>query len=658
MATLEEIKAEKARRDAEGAKLQALIEMQRKAQFGFTDTPKGGSSVNQENIPEFKRGLTSLTAGAVNGATLGLADEATGVVRGAQALLTGEPVGEAYSKARDAVRNRQGELRASNPMEFGTGEIGGTIAPALASAPYAVGKTALGTVMRGAGIGGAEGAIYGGATGEGFKDRLGNAAKMGAIGAGIGAAAPVVFGALRGLTRAGRDMAEGGFGAVTGRASQRSARDAIAETLRKSGQSVDDITAAVSAAGRQGQPEFRLMDALGNAGARRASGIARTGGDGAEEIARFLRQRQIDQGDRMAGFVDDAFGGGRQTALEATNSMKAQRGAAANTAYDAARGNAAPVDVRGALETIDRRIGGMRGSNVDGDGIDGALAGFRRRLAADPAPNGEISRELSDFDRVLGVKQDVQDAIGVAVRQGRNNKARELTNLRDELDSALEASSPSYRAANDDFRTASRNIDAIGSGEKMARPSIRARDTINEFSAMTPEEQAAARIGYGDRALKRIEGNSSPTANKAKPFTSTKAAKEADVIARDPNLFKQRIAREGAMHDTQARALGGSLTADNLQDISNTGVLSNLARSASSLVTGHPGVAAQRAAAALGPIVSGQSEATRALISKMLMSNDPAAILEPIMKSVKSKAARNRLIEALIRGAGRHEISN
>ncbi len=76
------------------------------------------------------------------------------------------------------------------------------------------------------------------------------------------------------------------------------------------------------------------------------------------------------------------------TAAQTTGALKDARSAAANTAYDAARSNAAPVDVGGALSVIDARVGGMRGSGVTGDGIDAKLTGYRQRLAADTPPRG------------------------------------------------------------------------------------------------------------------------------------------------------------------------------------------------------------------------------------------------------------------------------
>ena len=421
------------------------------------------------------------------------------------------------------------------------------------------------------------------------------------------------------------------------------------EALRKSGKSADDVAIEVARAAREGQPEYRLMDAMGIAGQRRASGISRSGGDGAEEIAQFLRQRQLDQPDRVAGFVDEAFGLGGKTAVQAKDSLTAARGAAADAAYGAARGNAAPVDIRGALSVIDDRVGLTKGGAVASDGIDGLLAKFRSRLAGERGV-------ATEFDRVLSVKQDVQDAIGAAVRAGRNNEARELGKLSKALDAALEESSASYRSANDQFAQASRVIGSVDDGASMIRPSQRAADTVPGFKAMTPEQQSAARIGYGDRALARIEANTSPTANVAKQFNSTKMAAETDAMAIDPALFRGRVGRENTMWETQNRALGGSRTADNLADTADIGVVADMGRAAKDALTGRIGAAVGTVGRLAGNAATGQNEATRTLVARILMSNDPKAALATALRQEATSQGRRRIAEALMRSIGREAI--
>lgn len=619
------------------------------AQDGLTLDPRTGTYKNRNATVEGYEPTRAEAAmgGGMQGLGLNYGDEAVGALA---SVVEGPEMG---ALRREQMRGRLERQEQAFPYTFGGSEIAGNVATAAAALPAATAPTMLGTMGRGAALGAAEGFAYGTGQGEGLQDRLSQGVDYAQTGAAVGGVAPLAVGALARGGRAVMDMASGGIDTVLNRGSNSRARRAIVESLSRSGRSMDDVANEVGTAALEGQPEFRLMDALGVAGQRRASGVVRSGGDGAEELAQFLQQRQMDQGDRVARFVDEGFGMGGKTAQQTADAMTAARSSAADTAYSAARGNAAPVDVRGALSIIDDRIGGMSGSGVAGDSIDGRLASFRSRLAAGTPPNGEISRELSDFDRVLGVKQDVQDAIGAAVRAGRNNEARELGKLSSALDEALEASSDMYRTANDGFRTASRNIDAIDQGAAMVSPQRRADDVVQEFGAMTPDQQTGARVGYGDRRLAQIEANAAPTANKAKPFTSTKAQAEAQAMTVDPQLFSNRIGRESSMWEVQNRALGGSRTADNLEDIANVGPASNVVRALRSALNFQGGEAIANLGAAVGPAMTGQNEATRTLVAKMLMSNDPATVLAPALRAKETSEAAKRIVEALMRNSGR-----
>lgn len=646
--------------EIEALALAAAAKKRKAAELGFPAEP-GGVSTNSQAVGEFKGKLDSTVRGGIQGAVAGLEDN----VAGARAAVTNQTrtpegnlafddsgyisgFGDRYRAERDATRLEQGQAEAANPALFNTAKVGGATVTGLAASPLATGNTLLQTMGRGGVIGAIEGALHeiGNADGE----NVGSAAGKGLIwGGGLGAVAPALVGAGGRV----KDMMTGGVDTVLNRENISKAGRAVGDVLRGSGKSPDDVMRAIQTAAREGQPEYRLMDATGVAGQRAASGIARQGGDAATQIAEFLEKRQMGQGERVGSFVDDSFGVSGTTAAQRADELTRARGDAANANYDAARGNAAPVDVRGALGVIDSRIGGMQGSGVAGDGIDGKLNKYRQRLAADPAPDGEISRELSDFDRVLGVKQEVQDDIGAAIRAGRNNEARELGKLLSELDGALEQSSDMYRTANDSFREASKVIDAVPEGAQMATRG-RAADNVPRFQSMTPDQQAAARVGYGDTLLNKLEAVTSPTSNRAKPLQSFKRETEAGAMSLDPELYGRRLSRENEMWGTQNRALGGSRTADNEADKSAMGELAGGAwDAAKSGLNFQLGDAVQKIANIIGPVVSGSNDATRQAIARALMSSDPQAALAPLLRQDMRSQSQRRIIETLIRNSGR-----
>lgn len=611
--------------------------------------PVGGSATNSQAVRELSGKMGAFARGLHNQAFFGFGDNVNGAM--------GAIAGNDYARTRDTYRTDLRQAQADHPMETAAGGIIGAALPALATGGLATGASTLGTMGRGAMLGAVEGGLQGAGNADG-QNVLANAGRGAGLGLLIGGAAPAVVGAAGAAKNAVKNPTTGVIDSMFGIANGRKANDAVLGALRSSGNKADDIAAMLAKAAQQGQPEFRLMDALGTSGQRQASGLARQGGDAGTEIADFLKQRQLDQGDRVGGFVEDAFGLRGTTAAKTTDALTAARGTAADAAYSAARGNAAPVDVRGALGVIDSRIGGMQGSGIVGDGIDGKLAGYRARIAGDGngLGAGVTGAELSDFDRVLNLKQAVQDDIGAAVRAGRNNEARELGKLVSELDGALEGSSDMYRTANDGFREASKVIGAVDDGAAMAKGG-RYGDNVPAFNAMTTDQQVAARIGYGDDLMGKLERVTAPTANRAAPLRSTKRVNEADAMTLDPALYRDRLGRENTMWETQNRALGGSRTADNMADQEAMSQLAggamDAAKSAANLQFGDT---VAKIGSMLGPIAKGQNDATRQLIAKALMSGD-SSVLAPALRQSATSESKRRMIEALLRQTTREGVN-
>ena len=609
----------------------------------FGAMPKGGSSVNPEGMADFQNRALTFGANAAQGMSFGLGDEASGAVAGIKSMLGGGDFLPAYRAERDDARADMATISERYPNAATGGYLTGAAIPALTASPLATGESMLGTMGRSGLLGMTEGGLQGAGNADG-RGIVGETIKGGLIGLGAGIAAPAVIGAA---TLAKRGVFEG-LPQMFGKASQTKANRAIADALMRSGKTAPDVDALIAAAAREGQPEFRLMDALGLPGQRAANGLTRAGGAPGDEVAEFLATRQSGQGERVGSFVEDAFDVKGTTAAKTQQGLIDARSTAADAAYDAARGNAAPVDVRGALGVIDTRIGGMKGSGVAGDSIDGKLAGYRDRLAAQPGPDG-VMRELSDFDRVLGVKQAVQDDIGAAVRAGRNNEARELGKLVKELDAALEGSSDMYRTANDGFRSASKVIDAVDEGALMATRG-RAANNVPRFGAMAAAEQGAARTGYGDRLLSELENMKYPSTNRALITGSEKRTAEAAAMATDPQLYSSRIARERTMWDTQDKALKGSQTANNQADmVAMDGISGEAMQAGKAAANLQFGDMVQKVAGALGPILKGQNEPTRMLIAQALMSSNAGQVLAPAIAQATKSAGVRRILEALLR---------
>lgn len=672
MATYEELIAAARKQDAAGnaadARRLAQMALKMKEQPAPTQERSWGDAIYDNIIGNPNDGVTS--RGEQIGSWLNRAGESmtVGLVGDeASALATGMLPGRTYED--ELARYRANEEDLGTVGQISADVIGGIIPAAatmgagiLPQATSLLGRMGYGA-LAGAGLGATQGFMEGEG---GLGNRIGGATQGGAFGGAFGAAAPAVIAGGRSLIGSARDMIGGGVDTIMGRASQGRANRAMARTMERSGMDRDTVARALSEAAEEGQAEFRIMDALGKPGQRRASGIVRGGEEGADDLARFLAQRQLDQTDRVGGILEDQLGfrgapssaavntpeavlaGELRSANQAEGALKAARGATAGSNYAAAREGASPVDIRGVVAAIDDRLGPMRGAPITGDSIDASFQKYRNRLIQE-TEKGAI--ELSDFQRVLGVKQDLQDEIGKAVRAGENNKVAQLTGLSRQLDEALEASSEGYRAANDTFRADSRVIDALTRGGEMSRGG-RAVDNLAELGVMTPTQRNAARIGYGDDRLRAMEATRGETTNRMLPFNATKAQQEMGALAQDPAMWERQRARENTMWQTQNRALGGSMTADNLADISDNGIMSDVAKSLGEMATGNFRNSVGNAANSVARAAGGLNAPTRELIARALMSGD-ASILEGASKAQIAQARNQLLLESALMAAQR-----
>lgn len=640
--------------DAEGQRL--LTEASRisvdsgMAPEGFTADPRTGSMIDLRNDPTLDMsGAGAFGFGAMQGLGYNFGDEAIGGMAGAANALglgDGTDARFATESAREMDRRAQ-----ESPWAYYSGMIPGAIGSSLAVGnALGLGGLMQGTTAQravaGSVLGGIEGGLSGAGGGEDMGERLSGAATYGALGAGIGAAAPY---AIKGVGEIWDKAVSGPFASMRTAPSEVRAARALETALRRSGYTADQIDDMLRQAAQEGQPEFLVADALGNSGQRMLAGAARTPGDTRQQIVETLLRRQEGQGGRISGFLAEQLGA-PDTAAERVASLTAARDTAADAAYAAARGNAAPVDVRGVLSVIDDRLGPMGGMGVADDGIGAKFASIRNRLAAKNPPQGLSAVELSDFDRVLNLKQEIGDEIGAAVRAGRNNEARELGKIKAALDQALEAASDGYRSANDDFAKASRVIDAVDQGKASASSRVRAPDVVAQYGGLSDDAKSAFRAGRADVDIARIDA-AAPGVNKARPLLSDKATTELGAMVDDPGLLTRRLGREDTMFRTTQAATGGSMTADNLADAAemeafNYGPLANL-------LTGNWKTAASQMGPAVLNTMQGRNTATRDLIAKMLLDRNIKAALAPALTAEKAAGPRRAIVEALARSGMR-----
>jgi hypothetical protein len=602
-----------------------------------------------------KKGIDPADAGAVRlglqGTTFNLADEAiAGMATPIEMFKRGtlDPrEGYRYAKAQEDLRLEEGRKKlgwgGATAAEIAGGVGSGVgLARAGLTAGRWLGQSA-GLLPRSAAAAAdasVMGAVAGAGEGNTFDERFGNAVHGGAIGGGLGAATP-------GALKVAGVILSPAISNVRARVNPEGyARSQVARALNESNLTPQQIAGDVSQAAAEGQGVYTVADAMGNPGQRMLSTATRAPGPGRTDVVDFLEGRQAGQGRRVANTLAEGFDS-PVTAAQSEAQLTRARDVAANAEYGQVRTDARPVDLSGTIARIDETLSpgvnqiARPQSNIANDSIEAALQGFRSRLT-----DGRST--LTDFTAVQRIRGELSDAIEAARRAGQGNRARLLGGVLREMDGAMEAASAGHRQANANFAARSRVIDAIEEG-RIAAARGRTEDTIPAFQGMTPQQQAAYRVGYVDPLIGQTQG-SAVGANKVRPFTSDAFRQEASVMAPDAPLLTRRLDREGRMFETRNQALGGSRTADNLADQAAMGVDPSLV---GNLLSGNWSGVARGALAAGQNALTGNTPAVRTEVGRILTMRGGNVSPQELQNILEQAISRVRLAQIIASQAGR-----
>jgi hypothetical protein len=265
-------------------------------------------------------------------------------------------------------RRNTGALGTATEL-LGGGVAGGGLANAglttgrllSSAAPGLLGRTATSAADAAA-----LGAVAGFNEGNGLNDRLTRAGEGALTGGLVGGALPVGFAAAKGVVSPflSNIIAQINPGGV--------ARRQVARAIVESGEAPDEIARALQQAQVEGQGNFTVADALGNAGQRMLSTVARAPGEGRTAVVNFLENRQAGQGRRVSNALAEGFDA-PETAAQTESRLTRARDEAANEEFGAVRSDTNPVDVSDVIATIDRTLspGTAFHTNIANDSIEG-----------------------------------------------------------------------------------------------------------------------------------------------------------------------------------------------------------------------------------------------------------------------------------------------
>lgn len=580
------------------------------------DSPDYVSAIAQKHgvSPDYVRNIrdSQTSTSAVEGIPVlgGLTHKAGAGISALAEPLTGVgsvagTVGERYTKNKALEDEISSDFKQAHPgLDLAAQLIGGTAATAPLAAT-GLGAKALGLTAKT--LPGQMGAGFASGVGINSLDaavRGNDIAPAAGIGGLLGAAIPPV---ARGIGI----LASPFVSQIAARLNpEKYAAEQVARHITDSGQTAQGIADKVAQAAQEGQSEYTVADAMGLAGQRALSPIARAPGPARTEVADLLDSRQAGQARRLSGILSEGFDA-PETAEQAAKRFETERDTTADINYGAARKSTGAVDVTPAIEKIDETLapGVTRFVNPNSGIADDSIEALLRRARGMLTDNRS---QISRFDEAFRVK----DEINHMIERSPSTAQRLLIPVKQALDDQLAAASPLYDQARDKFREQSKVIEAVGLGQKAAKKG-RVENTVPEYLKLNNAQREAYRAGYVDPLIEQVQGGA-VGANKTRPLTSEAFQIEGQVMAPQQrgNKMMRQIARENQMFETRNAATGGSKTFDNFADAEGMAHAPTLALHA---VTGNIHGLAKTSLGFMANAISGNTPAVRQEAARLLM---------------------------------------
>ncbi len=276
----------------------------------------------------FRLGMTAL-----QGPTLGFADELTGLAGGAAALVQGKSPSEGYQQARDIYRSAVESYQEEQP-------IGGAFAQGVASLPLGMlnlGKSIapnVGPVLRSMGSGLGFGIVGGAGEAKELEDVVAEAAKTGATSAVLGGVTEVGMKAVRPVkqaitSQAGRIIPES-LRDYIGTSSVDLARRRVAQAMLRDGATTDQVAARMAKLG----DDAILAESSGYNTRDLLDTMATLPGRTKNYTEQFIRTRQSQLGKRIAGEAETQLSPSGARLADSVESLMTKREVEATPLYD------------------------------------------------------------------------------------------------------------------------------------------------------------------------------------------------------------------------------------------------------------------------------------------------------------------------------------
>jgi hypothetical protein len=617
--------------------------------------------------PQNKTGpWEAAAAGASQGVSFGFADEIEGGLRAAGAKImdpAGPSLGERYDEKVTAARDRLDVAAEEHPLAYYGGEIGSSLLlpgglarlGVKSAVKAAAGQGLKATAKAGLKEGAAYGAAYGAGKSEGgLEDRAAGAIGGAALGGALGGAAPVVIegaaaairpvrnavnAAVRPEAEAGRRVAEAMDADIAVRSNTQATQGVTPQQIERN-RGVNRLLNQ----GRAGD-ELRNMD---------------VGGENTRALARSAANNSPEARDLLQNVISERFAGQSGRTVDFLRGLIPTPGNAPQTReaiHAAARQARAPLYQaayrQGADGVVTPGLEAIAQAPVVQDAMRKAVTNIRNKAPTGQSQNltGPNGPSLAYWDQVARELRDVQTS---AFRNGENELASTVTDLRRRLLDELDAAVPSFRDARGVAAQYFRADDALEAGENFVTGNFPAHEARNALNRMSRAEQEAFREGFVSRYVQRLEETGDRRTILGR-IAESPAARERIETALGPNRAREL---EAFLHVEQLMelprtALGNSTTARQLVELGLAGGAGMLASGGniSDPTTWIVG-ALTRYGMQRGQARIDQNMARR--IAEMLVSRDEAVFRRGVQQVAHGPgmAALRNLSRELAQGAG------
>jgi hypothetical protein len=601
--------------------------------YGFVEFPDGISQEEKINLlSQLPKPETQRIRQFAQGATLNTSDEAEAAARASM-------LGTKYEDELKQIRQKLGVYQKAYPIESTMYELTGAVAPSVAMAPFTGGTSlaaapvqagpALGRLMA---MGAAQGGISGFASGEG--DMLDRATR--AVGGTIagGLAAPVAQQAVKAVG----GLVGGVIDTVRRRVGDRGAKvveTEIARLTKESGLTPDELVDKI-AKGEIMAENATLQDAV--------RVFARGGGTASTILKKALTERppalraqaMNELQNKLAGDLD-------QNVLKSFRAGEKELGALENKLYTEAYAKGGVVNgdmLTAASEALKRAPDSGRSINEFYRSFTGKSPFFK------VMDDGEVKWDkMPTLEDMEIIRRGVADAKGKAYTSGSGGVGKNLGDAELALRAQIDKSSLALRDARANVasnRLASESFDA---GRKVFTKS--ADEIQYDFENLVAKSEGATkafRAGVMDALRSK---SSSGAAKTMMQKIEDPASKEGQVLR---TIFPQdeldnMLAIVGRASQSQRAAtavLGGSATAPSIFNANRVG-MNISAEEASNALGGNPIAILNVAKKALAKATPTLSDAQRAQVAQVLVSEDPRFVLNALRDQGGIKMLQDRV---------------